>query len=150
MTASVDIWTAADTASMLPWVVAGVALVLCARQSERRTSRRQLRLDLQVSENRNRELDKENRRLRWDNDQLRGVSAPAHHLGVARRRSRRVYRAPAAAPPAWTQKEPHHLAVPAWPLTAETAAVALALDPAPGPDTEPFPFGALMAAGSDQ
>lgn len=142
MTASIDLWSAEDTVQMLPLLVAGIALVIAACCSDLHSRRQhtitQLRRDLQAAENRNRELDKENRRLRWDNDQLRGVRSPAHHLGVARRRARRVYRAPAAAPPAWTQQDPHHLAVPSWPATAETAAVALALDPAPGEDTQPF------------
>lgn len=151
MTASIDLWSADDTASMIPWVVAGLAVALCAWQTERRTSRRQLRIDLQRSENDNRQLAKENRRLRWENDMHRGVVSPAHHIGVSPHqvRTARTYRAPAALPPAWTQPDPDDDAEPAsWPATVDTATTAIVNDPAPGDDTEPFPFGALTA-GAD-
>jgi hypothetical protein len=149
VTASIDLWTRDDTMAVLPYIVAGIALVLAAYRGERRHDVMvQLRRDLQSSENRNRALDKDNRRLRWENSVLRGVTpTPTAHLGIPRRRARRTYRAPAAAPPAWTQPGPdrHFAERTNWPASIDTATHALELHPAPGDDTEPFPFLALEA-----
>lgn len=157
MTASIDLWSAADTrfiivvalGAAVAWFVWALYDWGCRMRQDRdewhalyETAVAQLG---ETVEDRRRHADEGTvpRTMREARRHQRTVLALAAAAGDG------VFDAPTEVLPAWTQPDPNRPSSEPtlWPPTPGTATWALTRDPAPGDDTEPFVVAALTAGG---
>lgn len=155
MTASIDLWSAADTRFIivvaLGCLVAWLVWALYDWGCRMRQERNEWHALYQTAIAERAETVEDRRRQAAPEAEPRTMREARRHyrtmLALAEAAGQGTFDAPTELLPAWTQPDPNRPDVEPtlWPPTPQTATWALARHPAPGDDTQPFVVAALTA-----